>query len=184
MFGTLLACVFTSIVIFYFYSRINPSFPTTAVQILRNAGFPNYKNDVHGANLSDTRLQVFLFYLTFTSVTSNTIIVACWVSKKQFIDDLTKQTQVSAVTKRMQGDFHRVFIALAICPLITNVFPTIFYFLSLGACESYPLLTLICSLAFVVGPVLNPITALFFVRPYRRVVMHWLGFNRLVLLVV
>lgn len=58
------------------------------------------------------RLQIFLFYLALTSITSNSIVIACWVSKKEFLADMAKKTQVSTSTKRMQADLHKVFIAL------------------------------------------------------------------------
>lgn len=152
--------------------------------ILKNIGFPNSKFDVHGASTGETRLELFLFYLAFTSITSNCIIVGCWVSKKQFLTKLSKEMQTSAITKRMQGDLHRVFIALAISPLLVNVFPITFYFLTLGSCESYPISTLFCSIFFVLAPIINSITCLFFVRHFRRLILHYLGLNRLVFIVL
>jgi hypothetical protein len=91
---------------------------------------------------------------------------------------MTKRTQVSTSTKRMQSDLNRVFVALAVCPLVTNVVPTALHIFGISSCQNYPFLTLGCSLAFVSAPVLNPLTAMFFVRPYRRIVLYWLGLNR------
>lgn len=110
LFGNLFACILASLVTFYFYSTVNSTFVENSIAILRNAGFSPSKDDVHGSEMGTFRLQVFIFSSALTSITSNVIIVVSFVSKKQLINELRQEVQLSDQTKRMQRDLHRLVI--------------------------------------------------------------------------
>lgn len=61
------------------------------------------------------------------------------------------------------------------CPIMTSVLPSIYINYTITSCRHFPVLMIIHSLLIVTVPLINSVTTLVFVRPYRRTLMKWLN---------
>ncbi|KAI6224204.1 hypothetical protein M3Y95_00858200 [Aphelenchoides besseyi] len=178
VFGTLMACLLATGISLNFFSRSSNEFLNEATGVLKYSGLSVESYKSNGGNLQDLRTELYLSYLLAVSVVSNGVIVGCWIQKRQYLKEITRTTQVSSSTRRMQAELQRVFMALAITPLASNVIPVLIHLLTILCCINVPFISLLCSLAFTSSPLINPLTAMFFVRPYRRVVIYWFRLHR------
>lgn len=81
-------------------------------------------------------------------------------------------------TRKLQNDLHRALIALAVCPLVSSMVPCgafmICIFLKINIVQISPFL-----LIFVSSVTLfNPVTTVYYVRPFRRYVLNMLFCQR------
>ncbi|KAI6233463.1 hypothetical protein M3Y99_00915300 [Aphelenchoides fujianensis] len=142
-----------------------------AVKILRNSGYQISQECVVGAHASDPRMGTYMNYFTFVMVAGYGTIVYTEVVRRMYLRHL--YSRMSTATKRMHRDMNRTFLALAMCPIITSVFPSVYINYTIASCRHFPIPMVIHSLIVVTTPLINACTTLFFVRPYRRTLMKW-----------
>ncbi|KAH7725756.1 CRE-STR-90 protein [Aphelenchoides avenae] len=108
------------------------------------------------------------FYLA-SSAGGYTLVIWC---QSQIISFTSQHgSSYRASTRRLNQDVNRALVALAITPLISLMGPSFFYITQImldirNPCTAF--LSLFMSLITLV----NPVTTIFFVRPYRNAVMN------------
>ncbi|KAH7698397.1 7TM GPCR protein, partial [Aphelenchoides avenae] len=124
---------------------------------------------------SEVRTKVHHLIYMISCIGGYTTIVWCECHIMKYL----KRNQVSmhSRTRRMHADVNRALVALAIAPLLASTGPTalivslMVFRVSPGSIAAY--ITLGTSLITLI----NPLTTIYFVRSFRRVVANKLGFN-------
>ncbi|KAI6195942.1 hypothetical protein M3Y94_01049000 [Aphelenchoides besseyi] len=146
-------------------------FRLNAVKILRNSGYDISPNCIVGAHASESKMGTYTNYFTGVMLISYGTIIYTEIVRRMYLRHL--YSRMSNATKRMHRDMNRTFMALAMCPVITSVFPSVYINYTIGSCQHFPIPMVIHSLIVVTTPLINACTTLFFVRPYRRTLLKW-----------
>ncbi|KAH7719544.1 7TM GPCR protein [Aphelenchoides avenae] len=82
---------------------------------------------------------------------------------------------IHAATRRMHTEVHRALIALAVGPFVTAILPIAYFLVAIATQSSPGLATAFATSAATTITLLNPITTIYFIRPYRKQTLKVLG---------
>ncbi|KAI6174502.1 hypothetical protein M3Y97_00998000 [Aphelenchoides bicaudatus] len=168
--ATAMACAFN------IYIKPKEWYRVNAVKILRNSGYAISPECIVGAHATDPSMNIYMNYFTIVMLVAYSTIVYTEVVRRRFLQHFS--AQMSSATKRMHRDLNRAFLALAMCPILTSVFPSVYINYTIGSCRHFPVPMVIHSLIVVTVPLINSVTTLLFVRPYRQQIKKWLCGSR------
>ncbi|KAI1697667.1 papain family cysteine protease domain-containing protein [Ditylenchus destructor] len=108
------------------------------------------------------------FYLTTLAV-GYSIIIWCQSRIMQFFNKHGQSSHAS--TQRMHAEINRAMIALAITPTISLIMPVFIVVLALATSATLGPMAAFLSMCMSAITLANPLTVIYFVKPYRRAVI-------------
>ena len=108
---------------------------------------------------------------------SYSLIVFCALQIRAFLGARASSRQ----TRKLNADMSKVLLLSALQPLSTNGAPTLYMLLSITLCSSHPTLDTCSSLVVFMALFINPISTIWFIRPYRRQVLKWFRLEKHIL---
>ncbi|KAH7716632.1 hypothetical protein AAVH_15915 [Aphelenchoides avenae] len=129
----------------------------------------SHKPVVVGSHIKHWVLKCWIAMWNVSCLTSIFLVAVLEVKIKRYVDNMGGVAHQS--TRKMHRDFHRALLAMAICPLITSSGPILYYmfaaFMELSPGPNQAFL----SMAVSSITLFNPLTTIFFMRGYRRVIL-------------
>ncbi|KAI1700914.1 serpentine type 7TM GPCR chemoreceptor srd domain-containing protein [Ditylenchus destructor] len=165
-------CMLQSSDAFYVYCEgQNPQLRKLGNEILDRYGWeydPKYPPFPAISYATDTKNIVHHSFYMITLVVGYTMIIWCQSQIMTFLNQHGKSTHAS--TQRMHAEVNRAMLALAITPSISLIMPVFVVVLALATSATLGPMAAFLSMCMSAITLANPLTILYFVKPYRRAV--------------
>ncbi|KAH7711313.1 CRE-STR-45 protein, partial [Aphelenchoides avenae] len=128
--GVLWNCVAFSVIFFMFSPP--DDFQTRGLHVLQLNDWPyavELPPPVFGSYITNVRLIAWLMLWFTSSVAAAIVVVVCEVKMYRFFREYG--STLSEHTRRLQKEFHRALLAMAICPLVTTGLPIFFFIVTI-----------------------------------------------------
>ncbi|KAH7710499.1 hypothetical protein AAVH_22203 [Aphelenchoides avenae] len=129
----------------------------------------SHKPVVVGSHIKHWVLKCWIAMWNISCLTSIFLVAVLEIKIKRYVDNMGEASHQG--TRKMHRDFHRALLAMAICPLVTSAVPILYYmfaaFMELSPGPNQAFLTMAVSSITM----FNPLTTIFFMRGYRRVIL-------------
>ncbi|KAH7707889.1 7TM GPCR protein [Aphelenchoides avenae] len=148
----------------------------TASEILRELGWGSNETPASYSTLNHaSEFRIFLHHLIYFVSTLGGYSAIIWSHVKigAFLKD--RRQVMSPQTRRMQAQLTRMLTALAISPLLFITGPAAMTVVLIALQLSPGYMSAFVTVSMSLITVVNPLTTIFFVRPYRRAVIHAIG---------
>ncbi|KAI6173105.1 hypothetical protein M3Y98_01046400 [Aphelenchoides besseyi] len=156
-----------------YFGRV-PEFRTNAMKILRSVGYLHIKEEsLHGSHSNETKFYLFINCMGGFVYLCYGIVIYTQLAMRKHFRNLSQH--MSATTKRMHQDLTRALIALAVFPFITYIVAGSCAMYSVAQCRDMGLANCLCSILYTLSPMVNAITTVILIRPYRLTILEWMG---------
>ncbi|KAH7726084.1 CBN-SRD-16 protein [Aphelenchoides avenae] len=149
--------------------------------VLPNNNWPLVKAHlpfVFGAHITDPQMLAMVIYCSLHIGGGYAMI--CWCEYRIFKFLQQADSEVYKQTRKMHAEVHRALLALAISPLIAVVMPCSFLLVCEALGASPGLFTVFITGFATSVTLINPLTTVIFVRPYRRAVQKMFCSGKLI----
>ncbi|KAI6221460.1 hypothetical protein M3Y99_01539900 [Aphelenchoides fujianensis] len=165
-----------SLRLMHMYVGIDEKFLEDSVRILRHAGYDIKSFEIYGTSMKDTGALVFILLFTFAMAFSYGVVGYCALKIRKFLANRA----CSSATRRLNNSMDMLLALTASIPVLTNMLPVFYLILTISLCRNFPVLDLLNSAVVHFALVISPVFTLWLVRPYRRVVLRWLGLSKMI----
>ncbi|KAI6204946.1 hypothetical protein M3Y94_00736300 [Aphelenchoides besseyi] len=156
-----------------YFNRV-PEFRPNALKILRSAGYLHIKEEsLHGSHSNETKFYIFINCMGGFVYSCYAIVIYTQLAMRKHFRNLSQH--MSATTKRMHQDLTRALIALAVFPFITYIVAGSCAMYSVAQCRDMGLANCLCSILYTLSPMVNAISTVILIRPFRLTILEWMG---------
>ncbi|KAI6170293.1 hypothetical protein M3Y98_01224600 [Aphelenchoides besseyi] len=160
-----------SLRLMHMFTGIDKTFLEDSERILKHAGYDIKQYEIYGTSMHDKSAIYFIGAFTLAMGTSYGIVGYCAIKIRKFLANRA----CSSATRRLNNSMDILLALTASIPVFTNMLPVCYLVLTITLCKNHPILDLVNSAVVHAALVISPVMTLWLIRPYRRVVLKWLG---------
>ncbi|CAD5228573.1 unnamed protein product [Bursaphelenchus xylophilus] len=124
--------------------------------------------DFMGGGIGELRVWMFGGYNAMTTTVAYGFVIMLELKIMKALNEMQKGRLLKEAI-----DINRALTALALVPLLTAVFPIMLYMMTMFACIDPGQVMINATFTLSLPPVLNPITTIALIKPYRRTFLRW-----------
>ncbi|KAI1707097.1 serpentine type 7TM GPCR chemoreceptor srd domain-containing protein [Ditylenchus destructor] len=172
-------CIISYLVNSYLCEPVE-GFQPEGQHVLELIGWPKYENGRYpltvGSYVTRWRMISSVLLFSFTCTASTIIVIWSEIAITKRFRQMGNPSHNT--TRRLHKEFHRALLAMAIIPLLTCAFPTLWYCICITFRLSPGILSVIMSSLVSSITFFNPLTTIMFLRVFRQATIRFLTCGR------